>query len=86
MSRSSLRLKRSLGLGGGGSGSGAVSGAASREAREAGITAEDGDGSDGGVLLFVIGLHYTAYDGDSRRRHRAAAGSALEQGLIDAFS
>ena len=50
MSRSSLRLKRSLGLGGGG-GSGAVSGAASREAREAGITAEDGDGSDGGVLL-----------------------------------
>ena len=46
MSRSSLRLKRSLGLGGGG-GSGAVSGAASREARETG----DGDDTDGGVLL-----------------------------------
>ena len=51
MSRSSLRLKRSLGLGGGGGGGGAVSGAASREAREAGISGEDGDGSDGGVLL-----------------------------------
>ena len=50
MSRSSLRLKRSLGLGGGG-GSGAVSGAASREARETGITGDEGDGSDGGVLL-----------------------------------
>ena len=53
MSRSSLRLKRSLGLGGGnGGGGGAVSGAASREAREAGISGHDeGDGSDGGVLL-----------------------------------
>ena len=52
MSRSSLRLKRSLGLGGGNGGGGAVSGAASREAREAGISGHDeGDGSDGGVLL-----------------------------------
>ena len=54
MSRSSLRLKRSLGFGGGGGGGGnggAVSGAASREARETGGVTEDDDGANGGVLL-----------------------------------
>ena len=60
MSRSSLRLKRSLGLGGGGGGGGAVSGAASREAREAGISGEDGDGSDGGVLLINCKSNFPA--------------------------
>ena len=67
MSRSSLRLKRSLGFGGGGGGSGAVSGAASREAREAGITAEDGDGSDGGVLLINCKFLLTSFLLEQRR-------------------